>query len=1165
MASTKQISNPVSTGGGGVHFESHVQSSFVTLMLTGGYAPCLPPWPIFEIKLQGKVSGFDTDDLIVYIKNKETKEVRKLLGQVKRTVNIRLKDEIFSSVIHSAWQDFNGKNFNQNKDVIALITRIIPARDVSTVIWLLDQAKHTKDSTEFYTNVNQSNFSPSGSVEKLQIFEHHLKLANSNLDLTPEQVWLFLRHFHYLGYDLGNEYGVVLSLLHSHMSSFTDIPKLIWCQVVDTVNAWNQSSGTITLDLLPDDLLSYFRNKGAAKEYSQPSNLIGYHSQPMPFDWVGSGFASIAACLCFVEAWDESNLGDQDFIARLVGEDYSQWIHKLRAILRYQESPVSYKKGIWRIKDPLKNINEFSSLIFTSHVDQFLSLTRECLNSRLHKSIDNSISSTLSFGIANGLAFLGSFGNTFENCSSDHITFALNSVVEEILSNIDSDSLSVSASLLPMLAESSPEPFIRHVESLLESKNSLLYQIVSTEHVDGTASKSIVAIISSLEILCWEERYLIRCSDLLARLSFLDNFLYGKSSSSVLSTIYLPWLPQTLASSSKRMASLRILAKSHPEISWKLFISLLPNRQTSSSGTNKPKYKNILLIQDGVKFSNLEYSAEVAEISETLVDMALGNAKRVCEIINLLGSFPKFSIDKLINYLLSSDVKNFLPDENKAIWEGITLLVSKHRRYSDAAWAIPEDCLIELQKVADKLIPADPFFSSQHYFNFQNFDLSSQLDDWDLNNQVIDKKRENAIKEVFEFGGLDLVLKFSDSVKFPGMVGLSFASVFQEKFDDDLLPHTFEVTSKNIRLFIRGYVLTRYRSSGLEWVDKLQFNDWTASQISAFLGDLPATKEIWDRAGVLLGEFESIYWESENFFPEVVDQNLNIAIDKLAKYKNFNFALDCLMRLYYAKESIDPSRCMMVLKGLLISDSKVGSLDNYHVTELIAHLQKNVTTKNINDVCEIEWGYLNLLDGYHGASPIFLHQKLAWDPMYFHSNLVTIYKSKYDISENVESTELEREIANKAWALLHGWKTPPGLENGIFSESKFNSWIETVLTEAEASGHLDVAILTIGQVLVYAPPDEDGLWINRVVADLLEKPNFEKGMNGFVNGLFNKRGVHWVDPTGQPELDLAQEYEIKADKVENAGFLKLAVALRNLSDSYKRDAAAIVDEYSEND
>ena len=84
----KQLSNPFSSGGGGAHFEAHIQATFVTLMLTGGYAPCLPCWPIKEIKLQGKIEGFDTDDLIVFVESPITRERRKLLAQVKHSISI---------------------------------------------------------------------------------------------------------------------------------------------------------------------------------------------------------------------------------------------------------------------------------------------------------------------------------------------------------------------------------------------------------------------------------------------------------------------------------------------------------------------------------------------------------------------------------------------------------------------------------------------------------------------------------------------------------------------------------------------------------------------------------------------------------------------------------------------------------------------------------------------------------------------------------------------------------------------------------------------------------------------------------------------------------------------------------------------------------------------
>jgi len=104
---TKKLSNPFSSGCGGAHFEAHIQASFVALMLTRGYAPCLPCWPIAEIKLQGKIDGFNTDDLIVFINHPSSKEKRKLLGQVKHSIHLTRRDSTFAEVLHAAWNDFN--------------------------------------------------------------------------------------------------------------------------------------------------------------------------------------------------------------------------------------------------------------------------------------------------------------------------------------------------------------------------------------------------------------------------------------------------------------------------------------------------------------------------------------------------------------------------------------------------------------------------------------------------------------------------------------------------------------------------------------------------------------------------------------------------------------------------------------------------------------------------------------------------------------------------------------------------------------------------------------------------------------------------------------------------------------------------------------------------
>ena len=99
----------------------------------------------------------------------------------------------------------------------------------------------------------------------------------------------------------------------------------------------------------------------------------------------------------------------------------------------------------------------------------------------------------------------------------------------------------------------------------------------------------------------------------------------------------------------------------------------------------------------------------------------------------------------------------------------------------------------------------------------------------------------------------------------------------------------------------------------------------------------------------------------------------------------------------------------------------------------------------------------------------------------------------------------------------------------------------------EESGHLDIALIQIGGVLIHCPPDINGLWINNTVANALNERDAEKMRRGFETGIRNSRGVYSVDPTGKPERELAEQYRQKAEDVENAGHHRLAETLRSIS------------------
>jgi len=313
----KQIGNPFSTGGGGSHFEAQVQASFVALMLTDGYVPCLPCRPISKIKLQGKFAGYQTDDLIVFVQDSSGKGQCKLLGQVKHSINITERDSTFAEVIQSAWDDFNNdKVFTKGKDAIALITGPLSATDTNDVRILLDWARQSENSAEFFQKVEMAYFSSDAKRSKLQAFKANLVKANSDNEVSNDEIFEFLRHFHLLGYDLDIKAGVTLALLHSLIGQYSpsDVYS-IWARLVDEVQSANQNAGTISPASIPEDLLSTFKQR---RVETIPAELVKPQTPIPPKAWSDQSQVAALTIAALLGKWNERSEHDVEIIKRLI-------------------------------------------------------------------------------------------------------------------------------------------------------------------------------------------------------------------------------------------------------------------------------------------------------------------------------------------------------------------------------------------------------------------------------------------------------------------------------------------------------------------------------------------------------------------------------------------------------------------------------------------------------------------------------------------------------------------------------------------------------------------------------------------------------------------------------------------------------------------------------
>lgn len=1173
---SKQLSNSFSTGGGGPHFEAHVQASFLTLMLTGGYAPCLPCLPIVKIKLQGKIDGFDTDDLIVFVENPSNNDTRKLLGQVKHSIQITQRDKTFSEVIQAFWNDFNNPViFTKNKDILALITGPINKTDYDNVQWLLDQSKCTSNVNEFIKYVNQANFSPSKSSEKLEVFRHHIKEANNNVEVPDKILYSFLNHFFLISYDLGKEEGVILSLLHSHISQFNkDIPRMIWGGIVDFIQTRNQKAGVITLNKIPEYIKNTF--KPPVYEYI-PKDLIVEKTESLKTDWTKHQYATELALFNLIGSWNENNENDIEVLNNIIKKDSSQWIPIIREILQIPDSSISLYNGIWEIKDRNLLWSELSQRIFDSDIEQFKKLAVDILieknpsfehqpEVRLQLSFQDKTqkySSILRKGVAEGLALLGNQSKALIYCSRGKADSCVILAIREIFKDADWKLWGSLNDLLPTLAEAYPNEFLNAVENSLHLSPCPFDELFVQEGNGISGINYMTGLLWALETLAWDEELLVPVCIILGELASHDpGGNWANRPANSLSSILLPWMPQTIASFEKQKAAIETLYKEQPAVAWDLIIKLLPNKQTFATGTSKPKWRNIIPVSWEKGVTNEEYWKQISSIAEIAVLLASNDISKMCKLIDNIEDIPRPSFDKLLDILSNERITSLSEEKRLEIWHCLIKITNKHRKYHYTKWALNSELLTSIESVSDCLAPKNPSNLYQHLFSERDFDLYEKSDNWEEQSKKLNERRQKAIDEIFTQGGLEAVLTFAEFVSSSDLVGNSLGIQSTSEIETTLLPKYLNLKEKKYLNFIAGYILGHFYKDGWSWIDVLDKTKWTSTQISQFLMYLPFRKETWERVTNWLGNDENEYWLKINPNPYQAENELTFAIDKFLLYKKPHFAIHCLSALHHRKQELDKDKIAQALLMVISLQDNIANLDYHETIELIKILQEEPYF-NQDQLFKVEWAYLQLLNHHYGATPKLLENRLASDPDFFCEVVRFLYRSKKTDVNNISHTEESKTIAMNAWRLLREWETPPGTQrDGSFNEEHFQIWLLQVKESCLESGHWEVAQVNIGEVLIHCPSDQNGLWINQIVAEALNSDDAKDMRDGFRTAFFNSRGAHFVDPSGKPEKELAEDYRKKASDVEIAGYHRLAVTLRGLTENYDRDSERIIEDHN---
>lgn len=915
-------------------------------------------------------------------------------------------------------------------------------------------------------------------------------------------------------------------------------------------------------------------NAERARTLAQKSNgnlsslcRLLHNLSSMP-EWAQGTEAADLSIAEVIGSWSDESGADKLVAESLSGKPYGEWIKTLQEIALRPNTPLNHHDNAWKFIARYEGWYALGPKLFDKDLDFFKATTVRVLREhdpkfelpsekRIMANIYGKVlkhSYSLRKGLTESLALIGCYPDALKSCSSGKAKAIAALAVNEILSDSDWILWASLNDLLPLLAEASPKEFLAAVENALDSDPCPFDMLFAQEKPGFVGQTYMAGLLWALETLAWDSDYLIHAVILLGELASRDpGGNWSNRPANSLSTIFLPWLPQTCAPVSKRKYAIEILIKEHPQVAWTLLLSLLPASHGVSHGSRKPEWRKIIPDDWPERITHQEYWEQITSYVELATTAAKQDLAKLVDLIDRLNDLWPEARNQIMIYLGSDAIVSMPEADRVKIWTRLVDLVSKHRKFADAKWAMKPDEVDGIASIAEKLIPASPIYRHQRLFIERDFDLFEEKGDSREQQKILDEHRQRAVAEIFKEGSIEQVLKFAKIVESPWRVGLAFGIIAPGDVESSVVPKLLESEDKSLMQFAGGFTWGRFRSRQWQWVDEINTTNWTPSQIGQFLAFLPFTSDTWKRVTQLLREDESPYWSKASVNPYGNDQNIEMAIDRLVEYGRARDAIICFKQIQYKKKKLNSQQAIRVLQALLQSPQGFNDIDFHAVIEVIKELQNDPST-NPDDLFQIEWAFLPLLDGLDGASPNLLENRLADDPVFFCKVIRTAFRSEKEDGPVEEPTEQQKLNGANAYRLLHNWKTPPGSQrDGTYNGDKLLAWLENAKEICHKSGHLDIALTMIGQVLFNAPPDPNGFWINCSAANALNAKDTQKMRNGFQTAVVNSRGAYTCTG-GEEERRLADKYCIRAEETEARKFHRLAETFRAISAFYNGEA-----------
>ncbi len=869
----------------------------------------------------------------------------------------------------------------------------------------------------------------------------------------------------------------------------------------------------------------------------------------------------ILKMIVLVGSWDENNKKDKELISELVGLPYDEIFIYLSQSVSEGNGFLNFKNNKWIVNNRLELLNKMSSFYSKENIKTFQNKAINALSNynpkfdlapeeRLIGNFGDdktSYSEILKHSVSEVLPMIASIADKFKFCKEEVKNLTYN-VIDKILSSTNWKLWATLENCLPLFAEAEPSLFLKKIADKILSEPNMMKELMTTSKRFITTTYYTDGLYNSFRLIAWQENHLVSVCVILTNL-----FNYDNKAIDVIARILLPWYPQTMANLEVREAAIKNVLKENKEVGWQLLMKLMPKKITSTTPSPKPKWNNIIPeIDEDVLVS--DYWIQIENYIKLALETANNDVNKLSQLIYILDDVHKDLFGKIVNHMSQKSILNLSDEEKYPLWDKIEDFINKHLRFYDEEWSLPKDLLDKLKEMSDLLKPKSLLVFNRRFFKRDFWKLQDNNLDYDEYLKALDEKRINILKTIYEHG-IDYVIKFVEEVEDPYAVGFCLGSIQISKADDKNIFSFLDSSNENFCLFAKGFTYKKYCELGDDWLNGFDIEKWNINKKINLLITLPKNDSTWEKACNYLGEKEDYYWKKVDIHVIEKGSDINYPLEKLLGVERANIAINIIGQAILTETNYDIKYAIKALNDMLNMQENINSVNTFYIQEIIKDLQKSNISRD--ELFKIEWSYLSIMDDSN-CRPITIEKELSNNPKTYVELLKLAYKPMKAINEKYEFDKR----ASNAYRVLHKWKTPPGLnENNQIDKVKLENWYNEMRNLSEKEDRLEVGLTNFGRVLFYSPKDNNGLWIDKNVAEILNDPYAENVRKGFSVENYNSIGVVTIDSKGTVYEEKAKEFEEKAKNIEMAGYNRIANVMRKLANNCRREIERIKERY----